>query len=305
MGEMTAAMGPVARQAKENRAMRTRRVILFTLAFGVLTAIAATAQAPNTPELQQTAIDRMPPRLSFADGQVSFWRPGAQDWAAAQVNTPLAPGDELYTGSPGNLELQIGSRGFVRGWANTQVGLANQEPSFLQFKVTTGSASFDLRTIEPGTTVEVATPNAALTIEHPGYYRVDVTGERTAFITRRGGQATVTPVSGAAVAITPSEEVVIEGTSSPRVTSYVAPQLDDWDKWNYARSDMHLDTVSARYVSPGTSGVTDLDRYGTWRAVPTYGSVWVPTAVQPGWAPYTTGSWTLDPIYCWTWAGTA
>jgi hypothetical protein len=285
--------------------MHTTRVIVFTLAFGVLTAIAAAAQSPGTPEAQQTASDRTPPRLSFADGQVSFWRPGAQEWAAAQVNTPLAPGDELYTGSPGNLELQIGSRAFVRGWANTQLGLANQEPSFLQFKLTIGFASFDLRTLEPGTTVEVATPNAALTIEHAGYYRVDVTGERTAFTTRRGGQATVTPASGAAVVITPSEEVVIEGTSSPQVTSYAAPQLDNWDKWNYARSETQLDAMSARYVSPGTYGVRDLDRYGTWRAVPTYGTVWVPTAVQPGWAPYTTGSWTFDPTYGWTWVDTA
>jgi hypothetical protein len=302
---MAAVMAPVSQQAKENPAMRTRRVIGFILALGVLTGIAVAAQAADTPELQQTAIDRMPPRLSFADGQVSFWRPGAGDWAEAQVNTPLAPGDELYTGSPGNLELQIGARAFVRGWANTQVGLANQEPSFLQFKVTTGYASFDLRTLEPGTTVEVATPNAALTIEHAGYYRVDVTGERTSFITRRGGQATVTPASGAAVVITPSEEVVVEGTSSPRVTSYVAPQLDGWDKWNYARSETHLDATSARYVPLGTYGVSDLDRYGKWRAVPTYGAVWVPTAVQAGWAPYTTGSWTLDPTYGWTWVDTA
>ena len=99
--------------------------------------------------------------------------------------------------------------------------------------------------------MEVATPNAALTIEHPGYYRVDVTGERTAFITRRGGQATVTPASGVAIVITPSEEVVIEGTSSPQVASYSAPQLDNWDKWNYARSETQLDAVSARYVTPG------------------------------------------------------
>src|SRR5687767_1725909 len=140
-------MAPSSKSEGE-QAMRTTRVILFTLAFGVLTAVSAAAQAPGTLEPQQIASDRTPPRLSFADGQVSFWRPGAQDWAAAQINTPLAPGDELYTGSPGNLELQIGSRAFVRGWANTQLGLANQEPSFLQFKLTTGSAAFDLRTLE-------------------------------------------------------------------------------------------------------------------------------------------------------------
>jgi len=31
------------------------------------------------------------PRLSFVDGQVSFFRSGAQDWVQAQVNTPLLP----------------------------------------------------------------------------------------------------------------------------------------------------------------------------------------------------------------------
>ncbi len=285
--------------------MWTKRMIGSMLALGMLTGVATTPRAADSQESQQTALDQTPPRLSFTDGQVSFWRPGAQDWAQAQINTPLAAGDELYTGSPGNLELQIGARAFVRAWAGTQLGLANQEPDFLQFKVTAGHASFDLRTLEAGRTVEVNTPNAAFTIEHAGYYRVDVTGERTSFITRRGGRATVTPASGGAVAITPSEEVIIEGTSSPQVAAYVAPQRDDWDRWNYARTDKILDAVSARYVSPGTYGVTDLDRYGNWRVVPTYGSVWVPTAVQTGWVPYSTGSWTRDPFYGWTWVDTA
>ena len=285
--------------------MRTRRLIGFVLVLGVLTGAAPAARAADSPDPRQTEIDQTPPRLSYVDGKVSFWRQGANDWSTAQVNTPLAPGDELYTASPANLEIQIGSRAFVRAWANTQLGLVNQEPGFLQFKVTTGYASFDLRTIGPGTTVEVATPNAALSIEHAGYYRVDVAGDRTSFITRRGGQATITSAGGEAVVITPSEEVVVEGTSSPRLTSYVAPRLDAWDKWNYARSNTHLDAVSARYVSPGTYGVPDLDRFGTWRTVPTYGPVWIPTTVQRGWAPYTTGSWMLDPTYGWTWVDTA
>jgi len=64
------------------------------------------------------------------------------------------------------------------------------------------------------------------------------------------------------------EEVVIEGTQSPKITSYAAPQLDSWDKWNYARSDSLLDPVSARYVSPEIYGVRDLYRSGVWRTVP-------------------------------------
>jgi hypothetical protein len=72
--------------------------------------------------------------------------------------------------------------------------------------VTTGRAAFDLRTLEPGRTVEVNTPNAAFTIEHPGSYRVDVIGERTSFITRRAGRATIIPAGG--------ESATMSGTSA-------------------------------------------------------------------------------------------
>jgi hypothetical protein len=286
--------------------MRTILIIGLILLLGVLVGVApAAAQGTDTPEPQQDAVGSTPPRLSFVDGQVSFWRPGAQDWTQGQVNTPLAPGDQLYTGSPGNLELQIGARAFVRAGANTQLGFENQEPDFLQFKVTAGYVGFDVRTLEPGRTLEVDTPNAAFLVEHNGYYRVSVSGERTSFVTRRGGRATGTPASGEAVDIAPSEELVVEGTASPQVASYVAPQLDDWDKWNYARTDDLLDAVSARYVPPGVYGANDLDDYGKWRVVPSYGPVWVPTEVPAGWAPYTTGSWVMDPYYGWTWVDTA
>ena len=53
---------------------------------------------------------RTPPRLSFIDGQVSFWRPGNQDWQPAFLNIALAPGDLLYTGADANLELQVGGQ---------------------------------------------------------------------------------------------------------------------------------------------------------------------------------------------------
>jgi hypothetical protein len=284
--------------------MCAKRITELMLALCILTWSAGASYAAGPPQPEEAAIGHTPPRLSYTKGEVSFWRPGAQEWSQAQVNTPLAPDDLLYTGSQGTLEVQIDSRAFVRTGANTQLGFVDDEPDFLQFKVTTGSAFFDLRTIEHGLTVEVDTPNAVFTIDHPGYYRVDVSGERTSLITRRAGQATVTSASGEAVAIEPSEEVIIEGTESPQIASYAAPQLDAWDKWNYARTDYLLDALSARYVSPGIYGVDDLDRYGTWRVVSTYGTVWVPSDVPSGWVPYSTGSWLMDPYYGWTWVDT-
>ncbi|MGH2670501.1 MAG: hypothetical protein ACRDH5_15540, partial [bacterium] len=252
---------------------------------GIARAFQASAPAPPD---ESTADDRTPPRLSYVDGQVSFWRPGAPEWVAAQVNIALAPGDELSTGSPGNFEVQVGARAFIRAWAGTALGLVNQDPDFLQLKVTAGHASLDLRALDPGRVVELDTPSAAFTIEHPGYYRVHVNGARTSFISRRGGRATVTPANGQAASIVASEEVVIEGDAAPRVASYAAPPLDEWDRWNYARSDYLADAVSARYVSPGVYGVSDLDRHGRWRVVSEYGPVWVPTSVAADWVPYST-----------------
>jgi len=267
-------------------------------------AWAAPPPAPAIPAAD-APIGRTPPRLSYVDGEVSFWRPGASNWAPAQVNTPLAAGDETYTGNRGNLELQIGARAFVRAWGDTQLGLVNQEPDFLQFRVTAGHVSLDLRGVEPGRTVELDTPMAAFTVDAPGYYRVDVSPERTAFITRRSGRATMTVAGGSAVAIAPSEEVVLDGATTPRVQSFVAPPLDVWDSWNYARTDELIDSMSARYVPAGVYGVDDLDHYGAWRVVPTYGAVWVPREVATGWAPYSTGRWVADPQYGWTWVDAA
>src|SRR5215831_18656722 len=279
-----------------------RAVISAVLALALVSQIALPAAVVRAAEGDDNAVGATPPRLSYADGDVSYFRPGATDWAPAEVNTAVAPGDELYTGNRGNLELQVGARAFVRAWGDSQLGLVNHEPDFLQIKVTSGHVSLDLRTVESGRTIELDTPHAAFTIERPGYYRVDVTDTGSSFVTRRSGQATMTPAGGQAVAVAASEEVVLEGTPTPTVRSYVAPELDVWDRWNYARTDDLIDAISSRYVSAGVYGIDDLDHYGDWRVVPTYGSVWVPQSVPAGWAPYSTGRRVLDPYYGWTWS---
>ena len=264
-----------------------------------LVAAAKPARAEHDDEA--IGFERTPPRLSFTDGEVSFWRAGAEDWTPARVNTPLAAGDELYTDANANLELQIGARGFARAGEKTQLGLTGLEPDFLQLRVTTGHVSLDLRSLKTGQTLELDTPNAAFTVERSGYYRVEVDGETTTFTSRRGGRATVTPAAGDAFDVAASEQVVVIGTDAPQIESYAAPELDAWDRWNYARTDDQLDAVSARYVPSGVYGADDLDQHGDWRIVRSYGPVWVPRRVAMGWVPYSTGRWLYDPYYGWTW----
>ena len=267
--------------------------------------MSAGAFATGATEAAPPGSDLTPPRVSLLDGNVSFWRPGAEDWAPAQINTPLAAGDALYAGERASLEIQVGPRAFVRAREQTQLGLANFDADFMQFNVTEGEIALDLRSLPAGHTVELDTPNAIFTIEHPGYYRAAVRDDVTRFTTRRGGRALLTVAGRPVQTISPSEEVIVRGAAAPTVEAYVAPPLDAWDRWNYARTDHEIEALSGRYVATGVYGVGALDDWGTWRVVPVYGTVWVPASVAPGWVPYSTGSWIWDPYYGWTWVDDA
>ena len=289
--------------------MSLRRLTAALLAVAMLmgSPALAGAQAPPPPgTTAPTAGDdaTTPARISYMHGEVSFWRPGAEDWTPATVNTPLAPGDVLYTGSAGNVEIQIGPRSFVRAAEGTQIGLDNQDPDFIQFRVTSGHAAMDLHEVAPGNAVELDTPNAAFTIERAGYYHVDVAPDGASFRTHRGGSATMTPEGGAPATIGANQQVVVTGTDAPRVSLGPAPELDAWDRWGTQRSDAVAQSMSIRYVGSGVYGAETLDRYGSWRTVDTYGSVWVPSGVAPGWVPYSTGRWIWDPRFGWTWLDT-
>jgi hypothetical protein len=242
-----------------------------------------------------------PPRLSFIDGQVSYWREGADDWVVARRNLPLAQGDSLYAGSNSNFEVQFDSRSFVRADENTQLSLVSQEERYLQFKLTRGLASFDMRSMAVGDNVEVSTPDAVFIIEQPGYYRVEVGNRETRFITRRGGRATLGTADGRSLSVYPSEEIVVTAGNPVQVATYAAPPEDAWDRWNDARSDRIGEAVSTRYLPPDVYGTEDLDYYGYWRVVPEYGAVWIPRSVGLNWAPYSAGTWVWDPYYEWTW----
>jgi len=259
--------------------------------------------APSQPaaQAQEEAPEATPPRVSYLNGEVSFWRPGATDWAPATVNMPLAPGDVLYAGPAGNVEIQVGPRSFVRGAYGAQIGLDNQEPDFVQFRVTTGYAAVDLRELPAGHTVELDTPGGAFTMDRAGYYHAEVGPDTTTFRTHRGGIATMTPSGGSATPVAANQQIVISGSEAPRVETGTAAPLSAWDRWNYQRTDYLIQPASAKYVSSGVYGAEALDQYGSWRTVETYGSVWVPAGVPAGWVPYSTGRWIWDPRFGWTW----
>src|SRR6188474_1896380 len=158
-----------------------------------------TIQAP-APAAADSLPEVTPARLSYLDGEVSFWRAGADDWAPATLNTPLAPGDILYAGPNGNVEIQVGPHAFVRAAYGTQIGLDNQEPEYVQLHVTAGQAALDLRALSP-----------SFTVDRPGYYHLDVDQSSSRLGVYRGGSATMTAAGGAATPIATNHQLVVTG----------------------------------------------------------------------------------------------
>ena len=281
--------------------MLSKRMLHATLA--CLVALGSLGAEPGIARAEGArAVGPTPPRLAFVDGEVSFWRPGAEDWTAAKVNTPLAAGDSLYAGDGANLEVEIGPRAFARAGAGTKLDVASLETGYLQLEVTSGHAALDFERLPEGQRVEVDTPNGAFTIDRTGYYRVDI-DDGTTFATRRGGPATVIPAGATEASdVKARQQVVLQGTEGAVASTAPAPDADAWDRWNEERTaQLSEPSRSARYVSPDVAGVDDLDRSGDWQDTSRYGHVWVPRDTPPDWAPYSTGRWAWDPYYGWTW----
>jgi hypothetical protein len=261
---------------------------------------AASAAGAGTDDADRIGLT--PPRLSLVEGGVSFWRPGTSEWAPAELNTPLASGDQLVTSHAGSIEIQIAPQGFVRGWGDTQLVLTAREADHLRLGVGGGHVALDFRNLD-GQTVTIETPHAIYTLNSAGYYRTDVTPAATTFTTRTG-RAAMAGVTGETVLVGPGERITVTSVA-PGVTRERAPAPDVWDDWNHARTDHLVAAASARYVAPGVYGASDLDQYGDWRVTDEYGAVWVPVGVTNDWTPYSSGRWITDPAYGWTWVDAA
>jgi len=239
-------------------------------------------------------------RLSYMKGNVSLQVSGANDWSQATLNYPLSTGDRLYTDPGTQVELEVGSTA-VRMSEATDLTVANLNDQLLQLGLGNGTVRVRVYELEPGESVEVDTPNGALTLLEAGDYRVEAfsNDNATLVIVNRG----TLEVSGGDVLqrVESGRAVKLTGTDPIQVSFVEPPSPDGFDAWCQNRDRRFESSASAQYVGRGVPGYYDLDGYGHWRNVPEYGPVWVPAVVPVGWVPYRFGHWVWVSPWGWTW----
>jgi hypothetical protein len=273
-----------------------KRTLFAALLAAMIAAPAARAQGPEPEqEFHQTVA-----RVAFVEGEGSFQRGDDPDhWQPLALNVPMTIGDRIWTGAAGRTEFQApGLRAFLA--PQTELTALNLTEDVQQYSIAEGTASFRLVSMDDDDVFEIDTPNAAVTLEKPGLYRIYVDGDGNTSVSVRRGEARVA-AGGGEVSLRTGEQMVVNGLDGPEYDVFALPLADSWDRWVSSRERRKHEIVSWNYTSPDVLGVEDLDAYGVWEDVPEYGHVWRPVQVAAGWAPYRAGRWIWQDPWGWTW----
>lgn len=298
---------------------------LIVLAFAAIAGIAVVVWT----KFDRTAAAKELPnaaRIQRVDGQVGVNQSrdsSNSQWVAATTNTPITVGDRIYTRDNSRSEIAFTGRNFATIEANTALDVLDLSSQRTQVALRNGSGLFEVGSLGSSQLFEVATPCGAVDLEKPGVYQVSIDQNGNAVAVAFSGEAQIVGQNGTGH-IAEGENLAISCESgSQAVMSRVDPEqagatLDNYYRSRYPRSydgryrnysaylsdpdyyDPSRRYVSYNYVNDYIPGVDDLDDYGDWQNVSNYGYCWHPR-VANDWAPYQSGSWTMDYPYGLTW----
>ena len=264
--------------------------LLFTLALAPAAALAAD-----------------PPgrvgRLAWIEGEALTYTDPETGWEGARVNTHLTSENSLWTEPRSRAEVRAGSLA-LRLEEATQLDIARLEDMELVAHLARGSVSVRVRYFEKGETIVVTTPQARFQLRGNGRFRIDAdAGRGESRLTVFEGSARLDGSAGAVIVDT-GRTVVVTGGERPSY-GFETAVTTPIDEWALAREERFPEGQASRYVSPRMTGWEDLDQYGEWRNEPEYGTVWFPSRVEVGWAPYRYGRWSWVRPWGWTWVDDA
>ncbi len=262
------------------------------------------AQSSQPPQDAQESSDQDPPsraaRLNFVDGSVSFQPGGENDWVEAEINRPLATGDNLWADENSRAEVHIGSTA-LRLSPKTGITLLDVSDRIAQIRLAQGSLVVKVRHADEDDSYEIDTPNVAFVVRQAGEYRIDVDpdGRRTDVTVWRGrGEVTG---GGSSYTVVADEHASFAGADQLTYDVSQIPVQDGFDTWAFNRDQAEEGSESVNYISRDMTGYEDLDAYGNWSYVAGYGMSWRPRAMVVGWAPYRFGHWAWVGPWGWTW----
>jgi Family of unknown function (DUF6600) len=285
--------------------MRTRGTVGLLLCALVVAASPAAARAAAGDNA--AGPDAGPPpgvaRVSVVEsGSVVITRHDTGAAVTATVNAPLLPGDGFATaGDEARAEIQLDGFTALRLGDAVKARIAANDAQARRIELDAGL--LELAVLRGGTlATEIVTPALVVRTKYAGDYRVVVSGSTT-YLTARSGQADAIAPSGTSTVVAGQtlEAHLVDGRSTVGFRPAIA--RDGFDAFNDARDQTLLSALDNNtHVPASIAGYDDLNDYGSWTNVASYGEVWVPDQTAD-FAPYRDGEWSYAGSYGWTWVG--
>lgn len=240
-------------------------------------------------------------RLAFVQGTVSFHDNEQTDWAPALVNTPVTTGDSIWTEPNARSEISIaGTR--LRMDSATQLDMLALDDTQTRMQLDQGRIDIKTFTYDTRQPYEIVTPRGTISLQQQGDYYVEAgTTEDPTRLGVRQGAAQIQASNGQVLAVRAGEVGEISGDgSAPQlhtIQTAPPPMPATWAE----RDKQVVYDRPPQYLGAGVTGYEDLNYYGSWSNDPEYGQVWYARSVPDGWAPYSTGRWSYEQTYGWTW----
>lgn len=277
--------------------MNSRLNFAAVLALGLNLAAPGIAGADDSDPPARVA------RLDLVEGSAALQPAGSSAWLEDLVNRPLSSGDKLMCDSGSRAELHVGSTA-IRIGEETALQIVNIGDQIIQLGLSSGTMILRVRRLGTNETIEVDTPNVAVTVLAPGDYRIDVDASAEV--------VDVAVVSGYAEVTGQTQDFTLNSQQQGEFSGGETLAVNFGDlapaaalaEWSASRDATEDDLLSSNYVSPEATGYQDLDENGTWQEAPDYGMVWQPQ-VSIAWVPYQVGRWEWIRPWGWTWIDAA
>lgn len=229
-------------------------------------------------------------RLSLIEGDVLMNTEDTGDWVPASANTPLRPGDGLWTDRDSRAELQLRGATFLRLNEKTSLNILTIEIPSFQFYMAQGEMYINFSGQDNGM-LQIDTPVSSVRAYDRSVFGIRVAEDGATTVLVYNGMVTAENRNGATTISGGRLLVMLEDGSLDE--QYIGSP-DPWEEWNRER-DRYLSSVgeSGRYLPEELTYYSrDLDDNGRWVLVQDYGYVWTPVGyVSPDWSPYRLGRW--------------
>ena len=255
--------------------------------------------------LKVVAQDHFPSRLlraSLIEGDVTYLRSDLDKWVDLNINTPILEGDKIWAGRNGRAEIEFEDGSTVRLAQNSVIEFSRLGPydatRQVEIQLNKGLATFAVTSVAGA--FSVATPLFSARVARSADFRVEVDSEGSGRVVVFEGRAEIGSQAGN-LFLDKGETVSFFSSDPSRYYLGTNYEADDWDRWNSERDDLLARARSNPHL-PYDSGwnTAELDQYGSWYSVPTFGVIWRPHC-DASWVPFRTGRWNWYNPFGWTW----